>query len=100
MSNPSLTLRATLATLALAIGTAAVASDDKHRSHERRAADRDAAAMQTVPNAAAPGEPGHGWQYFTDREHLRGVVISPDGDYYLSRGKGLRLVASVGSGAR
>jgi len=41
------------------------------------------------------GERGHGWRYFSDPEARRAVVISPEGDYYLSRrGKGLRWVAA------
>ncbi|MFP5397821.1 MAG: hypothetical protein ACLGIT_05800 [Gammaproteobacteria bacterium] len=92
--NPTL-LRATLATLALA-ATTAFAGDHHERSHDRRGDDRDHAAMQTVPHAAAAGEPGHGWQYFSDRGHARAVVISPEGDYYYSRGKGLRQVVSAG----
>ena len=93
MSNPSLPLRATLAMLAAAVGTAAFASSDHRRSH-------DGAAMHVVPNAAAPGEPGHGWQYFSDSEHSRAVVISPAGEYYFSRGKGLRRVAGTGGDSR
>ena len=91
--NPTL-LRTTLATLALA-ATTAFAGDDHERSHERRADDRNHAAMQTVPHTAAAGEPGHGWQYFSDRGHARAVVISPEGDYYYSRGKGLRQVVNA-----
>lgn len=53
--------------------------------------------MQAVTHTAADGEPGWGWQYFCDPVHARAVVISPDGQYYLSRGKGLRWVAGVQS---
>lgn len=53
--------------------------------------------MQAVVHTAAEGEQGHGWQYFSDPARLRAVVISPDGQYYLSRGKGLRWVAGVQS---
>lgn len=30
-----------------------------------------------ISNAALPGQPGWGWQYFSD-----GTVIGPDGTYY------------------
>lgn len=49
--------------------------------------------MKAVPTHAGPGQPGDGWLYFSDPEADRAVVISPQGEYYLSRGKGLRLVA-------
>ena len=31
----------------------------------------------SIPNAALPGQPGYGWQYFTD-----GTAIDPDGSYW------------------
>ncbi|MFO1286681.1 MAG: hypothetical protein U1F49_09155 [Rubrivivax sp.] len=49
--------------------------------------------MQVVPTSTRAGEPGHGWRYFSDPAARRAVVISPQGEYYFSRGKGLRLVA-------
>ena len=48
-----------------------------------------ASAFAVSPKA---GEPGHGWQYFSDARKARAVVISPHGDYYFSRGDGLQLV--------
>ena len=51
--------------------------------------------MQPVAHNAGPGERAHGWRYFSDPATYRAVVISPDGDYYLSRGKGLRWVAGT-----
>ena len=49
--------------------------------------------MQAVPTTAGPGEPGHGWQYFSDSAAGSAVVISPQGEYFFSRGRGLRLIA-------
>ena len=49
--------------------------------------------LQAVVHHAQTGEAAHGWRYFTDPVALRAVVISPDGDYYLSVGKGLRWIA-------
>jgi len=49
--------------------------------------------MRVVPTSAGPGESGYGWRYFTDPWAHRAVVISPQGEYYYSRGKGLMLVA-------
>jgi hypothetical protein len=55
--------------------------------------------MQVVSNDAGAGEPGHGWRYFSDPAAARAVVISPQGEYFYSRGKGLRLVAATQRGA-
>lgn len=49
--------------------------------------------MKEVPAQAGPGEPGHGWRYFADTEARRAVVISPQGEYFHSSGKGLHLVS-------
>jgi hypothetical protein len=56
-------------------------------------------AMQVVAVAANPGEPGHGWRYFSDLRRSRAVVISPDGNYYYSRGEGLELVYKASAAA-
>lgn len=63
-----------------------------HRHTALRSAGYDH-GMQVVSNLAGPGEPGDGWRYFSDPAAARAVVISPQGEYYLNRGKGLRLVA-------
>lgn len=94
------TLLATLALLTAAIGTPALAADHGHRHHRTQPVSAPADdgydhGMQTVPHSAGPREPGHGWQYFSDPVALRAVVISPQGDYYLSRGRGLRWVAAA-----
>ncbi len=54
--------------------------------------------MQPVSTAAGAGTRAHGWRYFSDPATHRAVVISPQGDYYLSRGKGLRWVAGAQNG--
>ncbi len=74
---------------AATVGLAAHASDHRKASKEHR---DTAAGMQVVAVAPQAGEPGHGWQYFSDPRKARAVVISPNGDYYYSRGKGLQLV--------
>jgi hypothetical protein len=74
---------------------------DRHngrgRDHEYDGPTHPAAAaergMQAVPTSAGPGEPAHGWRYYTDAPGGRAVVISPQGEYFLGRGEGLRLVA-------
>jgi hypothetical protein len=48
--------------------------------------------MQAVSTNTAAGQPGYGWRYFADARKGRAVVISPNGDYFYSQGKGLTLV--------
>jgi hypothetical protein len=77
-------------TLAAAL-PALTAQAGEHRKASREAGP-SAKGMQVVAVAPAPGEPGHGWQYFSDSRKARAVVISPNGDYYYSRGHGMKLV--------
>ncbi|WP_341892234.1 hypothetical protein [Variovorax sp. YR752] len=74
---------------AATIGFAAHAGDHRKVPKDHRAV---ASGMQVVAVSPKAGEPGHGWQYFTDVRKSRAVVISPNGDYYYSRGHGLQLV--------
>jgi len=97
----STTLLAALAMLAAAISTPLVAGDRAHdsqrdRQHatDKRTTDGFDHGMQEVPHSASPATPGHGWRYFTDPAARRAVVISPQGDYYYSRGKGLHWIAA------
>ncbi len=76
---------------------------DRQRDHQRqRTVDTRPAAdqvMHAVPNDSSPGERAYGWQYFSDPVAYRAVVISPQGDYYYSHGKGLRWIAAAPAGA-
>jgi hypothetical protein len=97
----STTLLATLAILAAAISTPVVAHDHKKAPQRDRqyASDKQTKVgfdhgMQEVRHGALPETPGNGWRYFTDPAARRAVVISPQGDYYYSRGKGLQWVAA------
>jgi len=85
-------MKATLvfAAIGMLIAAGGVRAHDHGRAHERAVSNR---GMQAVPTSAGPGEPGHGWRYFTDPAVHRAVVISPQGEYYYSRGKGPVLVA-------
>lgn len=86
---------ASVGLLALTAATASLATAGDHRHHAKpvRADLAFDDGMQVVPTTAGPGEAGHGWQYFSDPAAHRAVVISPQGDYFLSRGKGMRRVA-------
>jgi hypothetical protein len=66
---------------------------DREQARHTRTGDGFDRGMQAVPNTAGPNQPGHGWRYFSDPAASRAVVISPQGEYFLSRGEGLRLVA-------
>lgn len=84
--------------LALAAATASLANAGEHPpARPGRAAQGQGQGfdhgMQPVATAAGAGQAGDGWRYFSDPAAHRAVVISPQGDYFLSRGKGMRLVA-------
>ena len=97
----STTVLTAIALLAAAISTPLLAEDRKNDAQrvsqnttEHRSADGFDHGMQTVAHDAAANAPGHGWRYFSDPSTPRAVVISPQGDYYYSRGKGLRWIAA------
>lgn len=69
-----------------------VAAQAGERRHAREHTRESRRGMQVVPVSPSPGQPGHGWRYFSDVHKTRAVVISPDGDYYYSRGDGLQRV--------
>lgn len=72
----------------------AVRSHDEPRAaRATRAVDGFDHGMQEVPTTAGAGQAGDGWRYFSDPRAHRAVVISPQGEYFFSRGQGLRLVA-------
>lgn len=92
----------TLASIGIAaalLSTTALAGDhsDRTQRHASRTERVEAlnAPWEAIANPAEEGSPGHGWQYFFNPLAARSVVISPDGHYYLSHGKGLRWVAAA-----
>lgn len=92
----ALSLLAALASGAtLAASSPSSASGERQRAEDTRAADSPDQDMQAVPLQARDGDRHPGWQYFSDPAACRAVVISPQGDYYFSRGKGLRWVAAA-----
>ncbi len=81
------------------ICTPSMAGDREHEQNKQKTTKSRSAhwydhGMQVVANNAAPNTPAYGWRYFTDPVARRAVVISPQGDYYYSRGKGLQWVAA------
>ncbi|KAB2873744.1 MAG: hypothetical protein HS106_05105 [Ideonella sp.] len=95
----STTLFASLGMLAALVGSPVLAGDHSPGERGARHAVANDHGMREVAHSSAQGEPGHGWQYFSDPAAHRAVVISPQGDYYLSRGKGLRLVFAASRAA-
>ncbi|HYD74627.1 hypothetical protein [Ramlibacter sp.] len=102
---PTTALLASIGLLAAFAGSPALAGDDdaakdqdRQRAADTRSGDGARSGMRVVPNPSGPDERSHGWRYFSDPAALRAVVISPQGDYYFSRGKGLRWVAGTPSG--
>lgn len=94
------TFLASIALLAAAISAPVFAGDhDPRNDRQQHSVKRMADAgfdtrMKVVVNEAAPETPAYGWRYFSDPTTPRAVVISPQGDYYYSRGKGLRWIAA------
>ena len=103
----STALLASIAVLAASASGPLLASEHQHEHrHERThvsevrgATPAAGQGLQTVSNLAAAGDRAHGWRYFSDPEARRAVVISPQGDYYLSLGHGLRWVAAAPAAA-
>ena len=90
-----------IAMLAVTISTTLLAGD-REQDHERdgqptaemRTTGGFDHGMKAVTNSAVPAAPGYGWRYFSDPAARRAVVISPQGDYYYSHGKGLHWIAA------
>ena len=90
-----------LAILAAAISSPLVARERKDDSQQHRKSATDTRTkpgvdlgFQEVLHSAPPSAPGNGWRYFTNPAGRRAVVISPQGDYYYSRGNGLHWIAA------
>ena len=92
--------------IAIALVTAAISSPlmagdqdsdavrERAETSEQRSSNGFDHGMQAVPHDATPGTRAYGWRYYSDPAARRAVVISPEGDYYYSRGKGLHWIAA------
>ncbi len=67
---------------------------DRQQSIDARPSGSFDHGMQAVSNSANPDQQGYGWRYFSDPAARRAIVISPQGHYYFSHGKGLRWIAA------
>ena len=95
---------AAIGMLAAVLSTPVLASDrdqGRERARERtqvtRCLEGRGQGMQEIQNSANSPHRASGWRYFSDPVECRAVVISPQGDYYYSHGKGLRWVAGTPS---
>jgi hypothetical protein len=79
------------ATAVFASATATAQPQQKHPGGHHRANP----VLQTVPNSSQPSDAAYGWQYFSDPHAARAVIISPSGEYFLSKGKGLRQITGA-----
>ncbi len=74
----------------------AEARDDRCQDHRQHSHDRHEArvkpVLEVVPNASLPDQASYGWQYFSNPRAKYAVVISPSGEYFLSRGDGPRQI--------
>lgn len=86
----ALAAAAALAGAAALAHQAPSAARQQHAQHHH--AQHAGPALHVVANDSAPGEASYGWQYFSDPRALRAVVISPSGEYFLSRGDGPRQI--------
>lgn len=84
----------TISTPLLAGGREHDQRGDCHHATDKRAADGFDHGMQPVLHDSKADAPSYGWRYFTDPATRRAVVISPQGDYYYSHGKGLHWIAA------
>jgi len=77
--------------------------DDERRDSDRRCGERQQQSyngrahwmkpvLLPVANSSEPGQEAYGWQYFSAARKARAVVISPSGEYFLSRGDGPRQI--------
>lgn len=78
-----------IASAAVIASAAAVARSDQAQAGDGH---RASPVLQVVPNSSRPQDAAYGWQYFSDPRAAHAVVISPSGEYFLSRGDGPRQI--------
>ena len=83
MTSTNLLTAITIAT-ALASGVVVAGSAQAKSGDHKKASP----VLQVVSNTSLPGQVSYGWQYFSNPRAAHAVVISPSGEYFLSRGNG------------
>lgn len=87
MTSTNLLTAVTIAT-ALVSGVAVAGSAHAKSGDHKRASP----VLQVVSNTSLPGQASYGWQYFSNSRAAHAVVISPSGEYFLSRGNGPKQI--------
>lgn len=79
---------------AITIATALVSGAVVAGSAQAKSGDHKRASpmLRVVSNASLPGQASYGWQYFSNQRATHAVVISPAGEYFLSRGDGPKQI--------
>ncbi len=79
----AITITTALVSGALVAGSVQAKSGDHKRASP---------VLQVVSNNSLPGQVSYGWQYFSNPRAAQAVVISPSGEYFLSRGNGPKQI--------
>lgn len=87
MTSTNLLTAITIAT-ALVSGVAVAGSAQAKSGGHKKASP----VLQVVSNTSLPGQSSYAWQYFSNPRAAHAVVISPSGEYFLSRGDGLKQI--------
>ena len=87
MTSTNLLTAITIATALVSGAVVAGTAQAKARDHKQ-----PSPALQVVPNSSLPGQASYGWQYFSNPRAAHAVVISPSGEYFLSRGDGPKQI--------
>lgn len=78
-----------IASAAVIASAAAVARPDPAQAGNGH---RASPVLRAVLNSSQPQDAAYGWRYFSNPRAVHAVVISPSGEYFLSRGDGLRQI--------
>ena len=83
----------TIALAAAITSTASMAGSTQARpGHSEMRAEQATPVLRVVPNRSISGDAAYQWQFFSDPRALQAVVISPLGEYFLSRGDGPKQI--------
>lgn len=87
MTSTNLLTAITIATALVSGAVLAESAQAKNRDDKQ-----PSPVLQEVPNSSLPGQASYGWQYFSNPRAAHAVVISPSGEYFLSRGDGPKQI--------
>lgn len=87
MTSTNLLAAITIATALVSAVVVAGSAQAKSGDHKRASP-----VLQVVSNTSLPGQASYGWQYFSSPRAAHAIVISPAGEYFLSRGNGPKQI--------